>query len=147
MSNLFFVSKTTTLPPRHHLPVDCNGVCSYILTCLNCPRQEGGVFAHTAHSVFCVWARRQWWQEEESNLRYSSGYEPDVAPFHYPAIVALMDYVPISGVSRTRLHKFGKERNFHYVERKGKEYRSFTHCRTHSKSAPLIYIPSLVFVG
>ena len=76
----------------------------------------------------------------------SPGYEPGELLFLYPAIVALTGYVPISGASQTILHKFGKERKFSLCT-KGKEYRSFTHCRTHSRSAPLIYIPSLVFIG
>ena len=47
----------------------------------------------------------------------SPGYEPGELLFLYPAIVALMGYVPISGVSQTILHKCVKERKFHYVRK------------------------------
>ena len=79
-------------------------------TCLNRPRQEGGVFAHTAHSVFAFIARRHGCERRIRTV--SPAYEAGMLPLHHHRDIS---YVLISRVSRTRLHKFEKERNFHYV--------------------------------
>lgn len=74
--------------PRLHL-----GVCLYILTCLNRPRQEGGVFAHTAHSVLAFYARRH---GGSRRIRTSSlAYEASELPLlHHCDINEALWFIP-----------------------------------------------------
>ena len=59
------------------------GTCSYMLTYLNRPRQEGGVFARTAHSVFAFIARRHGCERRIRTV--SPAYEAGMLPFAPPS--------------------------------------------------------------